>query len=166
MSRSVDSKKKMEIFDDVDEDDDEEMSPSQKTSPSSPTFRRTAMEVIRKQEHAHFRMEEGLKKLLQLHTANEVMRHDPLCHLLLTHYLLVILLLDSPSSFPLLLLVIISFSLPHSHLFPSFYCIFSVVQHQWSIGFENLAESQCKYRSNYAVHGKWQQRKDYYPRNC
>ena len=100
MSRSVDSKKKMEIFDDVDEDDDEEMSPSQKTSPSSPTFRRTAMEVIRKQEHAHFRMEEGLKKLLQLHTANEVMRYDPLFHLLLTHYLLVILLFDSLSPSP------------------------------------------------------------------
>ena len=58
MSRSTGSKKNMEDFDpDDDEDDDEVMSPSQKASTSSPTFRRTAMEVIRKQEHAHFRME-------------------------------------------------------------------------------------------------------------
>ena len=62
----------MEEFEDEEEEEDEEVSTSQKPSSSSPTFRRSAMEVIRKQEHAHFRMEEGLKKLLQLHTANEL----------------------------------------------------------------------------------------------
>ena len=61
---------KMEEFDDIDAD--EMSTSSKKVSSSSPTFRRSAMEVIRKQEHAHLRMEEGLKKLLQLHTANEL----------------------------------------------------------------------------------------------
>ena len=41
-------------------------------STPSPKFRRTAMDILKKQEHASLRMEEGLKRMLQLHTPNEL----------------------------------------------------------------------------------------------
>ena len=55
-----------------DGDDDEGAFTVKSGTTPSPKFRRDAMSILKAQEHASLRMEDGLKRMLQLHTPNEL----------------------------------------------------------------------------------------------